>query len=269
MANPFGGSDEALSKNTGHTNQANLIYAVVPRTTSKIHEVITNTDFSGVATGTYDADGYWTPNSTTVGTYSKAISARAINADWTIIVGCKRVPAAGNGSSHSFVGLGQTATSAAAYGGDGIFIARLNSEFEAIQGSQFDGGSAGINQEIYPVSDVDGPYGIALAGRNSTAEQKGWIRTPGGSTLHTFTPATTSLNGSINLNYLLFHTQNRWPLQYLFVYDSYLSDTDINAIIDSPGSVLSAAGGDATDDLGGSAVTTASGTAAPTFSIGL
>jgi hypothetical protein len=240
MANPFGGSDETLSKNTGHTNQENLIYAVVPRTTSKIVEVIGGTNLSGVATGTYDSDGFWTPNSTTVGAYSKAISARAINQDWTIILGCKGVnDDVSIGSTHSYVGLCEVDTVPTAT--DAYCILKLDNQFRAISAVQWDTAAAGVNQQIYPVSN-NGPYGIVLAGRNSPAAQKAWIRSAG-SNIHTYTPTTTSLSGSRNMNYLLFHTQNRWPLQYLFVYDAYLSDADINAIIDDPGAVISSASG--------------------------
>lgn len=279
MANPFGGSDEALSKNSGHTNQANLIYAVVPRTATKFREVIVGNDIT-VSSGTYDSDGYYIAPSTTLAEYWHTIASRNINQPWTVILGIRRTATgADNGtvSDHMFFGLRKS--TANVFPWNPQITIRANKTYAAIAGQMLDHTSApALSNEPYPLYNVTTVYGVAVKGDGTN--QSGFVRIAG--TDRHFFPATystatdtgyatvaLSTASASDLDRIYLGLASQWPFQYLFVYDAALSVANIRSIIDSPGDVLSMAGGDATAALGGSASTPASGTAAALFFIGL
>jgi hypothetical protein len=248
MANPFGGSDEALTVNAGHANAANLIYAFIPRTAAKWREVVNGTDIdvSGAAGESYDAaTGYWIPGTNTVfNAVTAAIAARNIDQPWTIILGCKRTAAAdaGTASANLNIGLYRNATGPTT---EPVLNIRLNSVFHAIAGQMVDAaGGTAFNVERYPVS-VTGPYGVMLKGDGTY--QSGFVRV-GGVKTHTFpttdpdTNAVALLNTSLSdLDRIQINTANDWPFLYFLVYDSALSNAHGEAIIDSPGDVISIA----------------------------
>jgi hypothetical protein len=231
MANPFGSNDEALSKNTNHANQANLLYAVIPRSSSKVVEVVNSGSITGL-TGAYNSDGYWHPNTTTRTDVVFTIAAPwPVGNNHTVITGWYRDMGAG---SPTFAGTsGVYRDAQAAYS-----ISTINTDGISI--------TVGVRDNAYqlgPTGNMDnqGNTVFAVAHKNSTSGpvQSGYRRIGSTNTTFTSTALTMGTGTSDQVNRVGVKTASRFPFQYLFIYNTALSDADINSIIDSPGSVLS------------------------------
>lgn len=237
MANPFGGSDESLSKNTGHANQANLVYAWIPRSSTKIVEVI-NAQTINPAGGNYDADGYWRFNSTTRTENAFAVSGESAGDARTVIVGA-RYNSAGdvNISIGEFAGLFKSGEATV-----NRFLIRLYRYARNVNAFVVDNGggsAAGLNGSL--PDPGDDTFGAAVKHNGTNAQsclyRVGSTTTQIGS--DTFTGLSDSDNG---LNRVGVWSGTKYAYQYIFVYNAALSDADINAIIDNPGGVISTGG---------------------------
>jgi len=231
MANPFGSADEALSKNTGHANQANLVYAFIPRSTTKWREVITGTDIT-VGAGTYDADGYWYPSGTSFVDVFMTIARSAGNLA-TVVCGSKYRSAGGGGGNSARFGMMDVA-------GNSRFAIRHEIYSRNVMGQIRDssGTSTGLEASYTdPGADV---FGAAVK-QNGTTQNA--LTRWGGTT--TALPSGSSTGLSTTDNALIragVQTTNKWACQYVFVYDTNLSDANINSIIDTPSGVINVGG---------------------------
>lgn len=237
MANPFGSSDESLSKNTGHTNQANLVYAMIPRGANKWREVINGADVTPTASGNYDSDGYWRSSNTT-GNFAEYVIASPLNSgDPRTVITSVRYNSGGGGSgTNQHAGLwndtGYTASS-------GLYFFRLQHYSREYQGRIFDSvgsNAAGLVASNYnPGADTSG---IFLRGNDATPLYEAYHRVTGSNTAMGSSTTTTISTSDAILNRVGVRVTNKWAVQFVFVYNTVLSDTDVNAIIDDPGSVI-------------------------------
>jgi hypothetical protein len=232
MANPFGGSDEALTKNTGHTNQANLLFAMIPRSTTKWREVVNGADVT-VGAGNYDADGYWRNGSTALATVEYAMgTARAPQDAVTVIVGIK-YRSAGGSTGGIRAGLSNDAET---FSRQCLIFDEYNRQF---MGSirPFSGSSSNLEAAWNaPSADV---FGAAVKRNGSNA----------GNALYRVSTTTTQAGSdslgsagdfaTASLNRVGVRVTDKYEFQYVLVYNVALSDADIAAIIDNPGAVIS------------------------------
>jgi hypothetical protein len=237
MANPFGGSDEPLSKNTGHTNQANLIFALVPRSTTKVREVINGVDVTPAGgSGNYDADGYLRSTSGTLLTADYTIaSPRSAGQATTTIVGL-RYNSGGTGSgSAMIVGM----VNSADYGTTGVSRHLIRPYVYSRVLYPFVRDAAGIDATMSnadPGADTCGAWvkgSDAVPSYSSSARASGVGNTSLGSSTN---PNLSTTDAS--LDRLSIRVTSKWACQFVFVYDTVLSDADIEAIIDNPAGVL-------------------------------
>jgi hypothetical protein len=232
MANPFGSADETLTKNTGHTNQANLIFAMIPRAANKWREVVTAVDVTPGSSGSYDADGYWRASGTSFVDVLLTIAKSAGNA-FTVIASSRYNSGGGGGGNACRFGMLDVA-------GNSRFCIRHDVYSRQASGQIRDGSgtSTGVESSYYdPGVDT---FSFAAKNNGSTA-QAGLYRVSGTTTAAG--TGNTAMSTSDNaLTRLGAQTTNKWACQYVFVYDASLSDADIEAIIDSPGGVISQGG---------------------------
>lgn len=264
MANPFGGSDEALALNTGHGSYGSLVLCIVPRTTTKFREVVNSADVTTGETGTYDADGFWFgASSTRVASIYTIPTPFAAGSAHTVIYGLKRT-----GSSvtdAAYVGLykdgGTTVRSLSSLGNS----SPPDQIYPQIRDADFDSGLSSFST----VTSSTNAFGGTHAHNGSNA-QKFFTRFSSTNDATQSTSATTlDTDSSANLDRAGVYATSRWGFQYLFVYSAYLDDSVIEAIIDDPTTVVSAASSDVTVGASGSAATSGIGTQAPGTSIGL
>jgi hypothetical protein len=237
MANPFGSADQTLSKNTGHTNQANLIRAMVPRSSSKWVEVISATAITDLTNGTYDADGYFGGDSTRRDAqYQLPVNLSPVGG-YTIIAGLL-YNSGGSADGDLYFGLrdsvGLTANCL-------IRCDIYNRRFNAYIYDSNSNSSSIVDLYCSPGGDA---FGAAI--QASSTAQKSYARI--GSTNYPTTPnsGTSSLGGSAVCNLFGLNYASIYKCQYLFLYDTMLSETDINDIIADPGAVLTQSGGGST-----------------------
>ena len=233
MANPFGGGDQTLSKNANHTNQANLVFAVIPRSASKVVEVINSLSNTGL-TGAYDSDGYWHPNTTSrttvefdCGAGYTVTSSKTVISGWYYDSGTSSPDFASSaGIRNSVAGTPWCIVNIPTDGSTCISQSRDNNFL------------AGPTTPTTSVTSHTA-FAFATAQNSSGPAQKGWKRVGGSNT--TFTPTAVTFSTGVNdtFNKVGFRNSSRFRFGYLFVYNAALSDADINAIIDAPGSVLS------------------------------
>lgn len=235
MANPFGGSNETLTKNASHANQANLIYAFVPRSSSVVAEAINATTDTPTNVGSYDADGYLIGSSSvSVGTITRAVSGCNLNSALTLIVGFKRVT---SGSSLNciygvYTGIVEQSIYAAA---NGQFAPTTNDD----TGGQWYSYQTPANAFI----------GCATTSR-PTAQRGRW-RTNTASQTTGWAAGQAVTVGNYNYGASAMGTfraqwNTDWGFQYAFIYadngqgsnTGALSTADIDAIIADPGAVL-------------------------------
>jgi len=237
MANPFGAADEALSKNTGHTNQANLLYAFIPRSTTKIVEVI-NALTINPAGGNYDADGFWRFNSTTRTENAFTITARGAGDITTVIVGV-RYNAGGdvNIGIGEFAGFFQSgdATNNRFFGRFYRYARNANAFIKDAGGSD----ASGLNTTL-PDPGAD-TFALAVKHNGSNAQSAFSRHTATSTSIGT--DSTTALSSDGGLNRFGVWSGTKYAYQYIFAYNAYLSDADIEAIMDNPGSVIDVTGG--------------------------
>jgi len=235
MANPFGGSDEALTVNQSHANYGNLIYAIIPRSASKVVEVINAQQITNL-TGAYDADGYWHPNTTTLTAVEFTPTGITCVSTKTVISGWFRDAGAALGDYASEAGFRNSATgvaySRASISAAGDAASARTQDNSYVQGPTT-GASAVTSNTTFAFA-----HGQDSAGPN----QKSWKRVGGSNTAMTPTTATFGTGASNNFDKVGFRNTSRFRFQYLFVYNAYLSDQDIDSIIDSPGDVLTYGG---------------------------
>lgn len=228
MANPFGSADETLSKNSGHTNAANLVRACIPRSSSKWVEVIGDVPKTSLANGAYDADGYFYGTGTTREEVSWTISP-VLNAggNATLIVGLIHIATTGTQTNGmGFVDIDNST------GAQLRFIFDPYSRRIAAAHVDANSGTTGINNAYLDPGAV--AFGAAI--RTTAGDQRAFIRIDGSDT--NIGTSTNSPTGAANCEYLQINYRNNWKIQYMFVYDTNLSDTDIRSIIDNPGAVL-------------------------------
>lgn len=237
MANPFGGSDEPLTKNTGHANQANLIFAWIPRTTTKIVEVV-NAATITPAGGTYDSDGFWLFNSTTRTDQAFTIASPLSPGNaFTIITAAKF-----NGGGDVNVALGETVGLFANGNTQPRFYVRLDRYSRAVNAFIRDAAGAdanGLNASLPdPGADTFSAFVTGTVGAQSCAYRLG------GSTTSIGTDTEGGISTSdASLDRIGVQCGTKWFHQYVFVYNAVLSAGDRNAIMDNPGAVISQAGG--------------------------
>lgn len=264
MANPFGGSDEALTVNTGHTNYGDLLFAYIPRSTTKFVEVVNAATVTPTA-GNYDADGYWRASGTSTNTSFYTLgTARSAGLAHTLIVGL-RYNSAGGGSGAIQFGLGDSTPSTSincVQCRPDVYARQMNGRL--CDNAGFDSG--GIRSASYnPGADTSA---YALKSTSTGATVNAFTRVSGTNTANG-SDSTVNLSTTDNgLTRLVVKTTNKWAFQYIFVYGAALSDANIDSIIDDPGSVISVASG-GTGALSGSAMTPNSGVTTPAFSIPL
>jgi hypothetical protein len=244
MANPFGSADETLSKNGGHVNQANLIFALIPRAANKMVEVINAATVTPSASGSYDVDGYWRSANTALSTADYTIaSARSAGQDQTLIA-LVRYNSGGGGSTPSAQVLGMFNDATGGGGGPSRYFCRQDVYSRSLEPFIRDGSSnaAGLTATD-PGADTSG---IGIKGGDSVPAYSALIRHSGTTTVAAGSSTNANVSASdATLNRLVIRTTNKWACQAVFVYDAILSDAHIEAIIDDPGAVISyaAAGG--------------------------
>jgi hypothetical protein len=233
MANPFGGSDQALSKNTGHANQANLLFAMVPRSTTKWREVINAADVT-VGAGNYDADGYWRAGSSTRVDVGYTLgSPLAPNATLTIIAGVKYNSAGDVSVSYGHV--------AGLFDADNTFTrfhVQLDRYNRDARGQIMQNTGAGTNLAASWHSPGNDVFAFAVKRSGGTVNglyRVGSTTTAAGSDTGVPTDSTWA---STDLDRVGVRAGTKWQHQYVFVYNVALSDAEIDAIIDDPGAVL-------------------------------
>lgn len=237
MANPFGSADEALTKNNGHTNAANLIFAWIPRSTTKIVEVV-NAATINPAGGNYDADGYWRFNSTTRTEFAFTISPGKSPGNAFTVITSNRYNSGGDVS----VALGHVAGMFATGSTTPRFFLRMDRYARSVNAFIRDNAGNdcnGLNSSLPdPGNDT---FGAAVKG--TSGSQKAIYRVSGASTtIGTDTSALISTSDA-SLDRIGVLAGTKYAHQYVFVYNAALSDADINAIIDNPGGVINVASG--------------------------
>jgi len=241
MANPFGSADEVLSKNTGHTNQANLVFAMIPRGVNKWREVINGADVTPTASGNYDADGYWRSSNSTAN-FAEYVIGSPLNTGTarTLIMSVRYNSAGGGAGTNQHVGLwnntGYTASS-------GLFLIRVQHYSREYQGRVYD--SVGSNASELVASNYNpgnDTSGVVLRGNDATPAYDAYHRVSTTNTSMGSSTVNTILTNDAILNRVGCRITDKWAVQYVFVYDAVLNDTDVNAIIDNPGGVISQAG---------------------------
>jgi hypothetical protein len=236
MANPFSGT--ITGKNTGHTNQANLLYAVIPRSTSSIVEVINSYTMSlaGAAVGSYDSDGYLIGGDAGATTYiyKTGVAAFDFTSSFTIIAGIKYLGGGSGGDTYGGI----------YHASDGSKRILLHPDVFAQRGRP--DVTDGSLQFLTAYSDFASAHtGMALKS-TAGAQSSGYITGASSPPSGTYTSIGTdneTFNFTADMTQLTFATTAAWGWQYLFVYNDDLSDADIEAIIENPGGVLSFSGG--------------------------
>jgi hypothetical protein len=239
MANPFGGSGETLSKNTGHTNQANLLYAVVPRSTSVIKEVLNDITLTlgGQPVGSYDADGYFIGSSTAMTSAEANVSGGFdLNSSFTMIAGFKNTGNSNNAELQ--VGIYNVS------GGLGYYKAvffgspwenNVTVKLNDGAGHVWENGNTGVRTNAY----------TGVAAKSATGAQSGgYVNATTTPPTGTYTALSTTgavTFSSLTMNRLVVQVTSTHSFQYLFIYNTTLSDAHIEAIIENPGAVLSIA----------------------------
>lgn len=229
MPNPFGGNDEVLAKNTSHPSQATLLYAFLPRTTTKWTEVITATDVT-TAAGNYDADGYFFgANGTTV---QVDLTISSLHAAQTItFIAAARYNSGGAANPTQVMGL-QSTTS-------GNFYALLDRYNRRVQVQHYDSNSVTPGNNFSLIDPGNNDFSFSM--RTEPGNQRAMSRI--GVTTSTIGNSTDTLTGSATLNKLRVSVATLYGLRYIFVYSNYLGDAAIEYIMDAPGEVLSQAAG--------------------------
>jgi hypothetical protein len=240
MANPFGSADEALSKNTGHANQANLVYAMIPRSVNKWREVINGADITPDASGNYDADGYWRSSNTTANFAQYTIGSPLDTGDpRTIVVGIRHNGAGGGSSTQPHAGVWNNAN----FTSQGRFWVRFQHYSREYQTQLIDGSGNAISalttSQYNPGADDSAVY---LRASSASTLQEAKYRVSGANTSMGSATSGVPLDNDAYLDRVGVRLTNKWAVQYLFVYNALLSEADINAIIDDPGSVISQGG---------------------------
>jgi hypothetical protein len=258
MANPFGGSDQGLSKNTGHANQANLLFAMIPRSTTKWREVVNGADVT-VGAGNYDADGYWRAGSSTRVDVGYTIgSPPTPAATLTVIAGLKY-----NSAGDVSVSYGHASglyNSAETFSRFHVQSDRYGQESRGQIMNEVGAGTGLAGSWYNPGNDVFG-FAIKRSGGNVNGLYRvGSTTTAAGS--DTGVP-TTSEWANATLNRVGVRAGTKWQHQYVFVYNAALSDADINAIIDDPGAVIT----QAASGIDLAATATAGATASATLAV--
>lgn len=234
MANPFGGSDQTLSKNGSHPQQGSLVGAMIPRSASKIVEVISSTTITPT-TGTYNADGYFFGASGTNEAQTAVMSPSLQSAgSVTVIVGLLY----NSGGASSGLGQGFGLTSSGSVAEVRLYGDRYS---RRVNVSHYDPNSIAPTMGNAFVSPSGDTFAAAYA--TSAGAQKGFIRI--GTTTTNTSPATSSdtLTGGADLNTFRITLATQYGFQYVFIYNAFLTTPQIEAIMDDPGSVLSQSGG--------------------------
>jgi hypothetical protein len=233
MANPFGGSDQTLSANTGHTNYANLVRAFIPRSSSKWVEVLSATSVTGLSSGSYDADGYFAGTDSTRRNAQYSLPANLNpSSGWTLIIGVKYNSAGGSAGGDTYVGILDSV------GGTAQFRARLDAYNRRAMGYIVDSNSAQANTLagtwLSPGGDT-----FSCVVQGSSSAQKAYTRI--GSTNYPASPltGTDSIGGSAVCDKLQVTYDSLWATQFVFLYNTAtISETDINAIMAAPEQVV-------------------------------
>jgi hypothetical protein len=260
MANPFSGT--ITGKNTGHTNQANLLYALIPRSTSSVIEVINSgtASLSGNAFGSYDADGYLIGGSTSsVSTAIYTVPTFDITSSFTIIAGFKYLGSGAGGAIRAGI----------THASNPAIKLEITPDYANRRGRPdfSDGGAQFLPGYTTFGADHVGIAAKSTPGAQSSGYVEGSSSPPSGTYTSIGTDTDTFSTVASDLTLLFFQGVSSWGWQYVFVYNDDLSDANIESIIEDPGSVLSFGG--ASEALSGSAATGGHGTASPAFSIGL
>lgn len=235
MANPFGGSDETLTVNGQYSNAANLIYAVIPRSSSKFVEVVNASVINGLQ-GAYDADGYWyTGDNVRQSIEFTNPSGLRCGHTHTIISGWYRNSAAGNQDFEGRAGLRNSTSSAIS---SASMLTDGSSAYSRAIDNSFHLGPAG---SITTTSNT--VLAIAHKHNASGPEQRGWRRVGGSNTNLTTTTATLTTTSADLFDKVGARTASKWRFQYLFVYNVYLDDAVINDIMDTPANVITVGSG--------------------------
>jgi hypothetical protein len=236
VANPFSGT--ITGKNTGHANQANLVYAVIPRSSSVIKEIIsdTTTTISGAAGYSYNANGYWiggSASSLSVGS-DLAVTGFANSAAHTVIAGFAWMGGSPT-SSDALAGMYRNAETYVQ-----SYAAMMDGFAKRLRQRMTDGTRDWIMSWITPTNSF-----FASALISSGTAQSGYYydgtapEFTGTSTAFSDTGGTMA-GGTMDRLYLAVNSS--WGVQYLFVYNTNLSQADVEAIMKNPGAVVNQTG---------------------------
>jgi hypothetical protein len=239
MANPFGGSDEALSVVPGHTNAANLVYAMVPRTANKWREVVNAADVTPTASGNYDADGFWRSANTTFNVAAYTIGSPLNTGTARTMICAVRYNSGGGGSGgNPHAGCWNAVNFATA----GRFYLRMDIYAQQYQGHIMDDvGSSAVGLTSAQYNPGNTTSSIVIRGNSATPAQSAYHRV--GSTNTSMGTETSSAikQNDAYLDRVGCRTTNKWAVQFVFVYNAVLSDADVNAIMDNPAGVIAGA----------------------------
>lgn len=240
MANPFGGT--ITGKNNSHGSAAALKYVFIPRSTTVVKEIITDVTATISGPGSisaYDSEGYLAPANTSKVFIEADVTALSHATSKTLIVGYKHT--AQSGIADCIFNIRNTSASY-------VNIAvQVDAYMSRCAGIVSDGSNdwAGTWGNDYADSDV---Y-VAIAVRNQAGTQTTRFRastslnSDGGITATSNdgtlsgTVTTNNNNGQLNRLNVDFLSDTRW--QYLMVYEEYLSNGQVDAILADPGDVLS------------------------------
>jgi len=227
MSNWFGTSDEPLYVNFSHAKAANLLYAVIPRSTTKAVEVVSGAVVT-MSGGAYDAEGYWSSGITTRG-----------QCEYTIVSGPMS-----SGYEHTVItawvrDMGQGTPSATCHGG-----MRISTGSAFSYCSLTTDGLTGWSR-VMDNSTASGPANnITMTGRTyfafchanfpTNTSQYGHIRfgttnQNATNTALTFTTGTTDRFDRVGCR-----TASRYRWAYTMVWNVALGDTEMDAIMDDP-----------------------------------
>lgn len=238
MPNPFGGT--ISGKNTSHTNQNNLVYALIPRSTSNVREIVGDTaaTLSGASMGSYDADGYLFGSSATSASYaSVTVGGLGNSAAQTVIMGMKWV-----GAGNSGIVGGYLSRSAEPYVLSGIYPDEYanRTRMRITDGTRdFNNGYLALSS-AYSAAAVTSTAGAQKArylndsALNGNGGIAGTIQSHG-------SDGTFTMTGG-NMDSLTIQVASAWGIQYLLIYNAVLSDGDIQAIMANPGAVVNQTG---------------------------
>jgi hypothetical protein len=237
MANIFGANDEALLVNSNHPNAGDLLYAIIPRSTTKFVEVVSGYSGTLGTAGAYDSDGYLTSTTTTRLLVEMSITSGPMRSGYahTIITGWKR-------------DMGQGAPAFTTTGGMRISTATAFSNANlAIDGT------TGYSK-VFDNASTSGPTGsVSLTGLTQFAfahsqdpvapAQIGYIRVDQANTNLTPTTATLTTGTNDRFDKVGFRTGSRYRCAFVFVFDVVVDPSIIDYTIDDPTLLISMQGG--------------------------